>query len=139
MHRRSHTQHVGFAVREKVRDTGYDVLCANSPVFCYNDKIGEHDFVLGIGKPAGRVVSGRMSTEVRCRRVRDETHRRGLLDILTRECWKGTDDGKYFRSDFTRFISEGAGGNHHRTPNFNVELMRELTPISKNKIITPQH
>ena len=81
---------IGFGLRQKLRETGYDILGVNVPVLEQRVKLGEHDMILGIAKPAGTVIAGRLSVEVRCRRVRDGQHRQNLMKIIRKEVWKGS-------------------------------------------------
>ena len=83
---------IGFGLRQKLREAGYDVLGANVPVFEQRAKLGEHDLILSIAKPVGTAIAGRLSVEVKCRRVRDGQHRENLLKILKKEAWKGSED-----------------------------------------------
>ena len=82
---------IGFGLRQKLHERGYDVLGVNVPVLEQRSKLGERDLISGIARLAGTVIAGRISVEVRCSRVRDDRRRQNLLKILKKEVWKGSE------------------------------------------------
>lgn len=99
---RTPAMNIGEAIRSELRERGYHILHCNVPVKIGGVKVGEHDLICDIEWSGGGAlpVSGRLSVEVKLRRVSSsnhDSHLRSLRSILEEECWERvkTRNGKY--------------------------------------------
>ena len=62
---------IGLELRDMLHTEGCSILDASKEVIINGRKVGEHDVVLDIAKRRPRMPLGKLSLEIKCRRIKD--------------------------------------------------------------------
>ena len=87
---------IGQAIRREIHRAGYGVRGSNIEVRVKDKKVGEHDLELDIVVHNAKTPNGKISVEIKVRRVDNARHRKWLFRNLKEWAWQGSEKSTWW-------------------------------------------